>query len=284
MTATIEVRELSKSFGSMQAVKGISFTVAEGEMFGLLGPNGAGKTTTVRMLTGLVRPASGSAKVAGFDVQAERQQMLREIGVVFELPALYPRLSVEENLGFALALRGGRRASLEDAIARLGLEEYRHRPVRLLSKGWRQRTMIARALLSHPQVLFLDEPTSGLDPNAVQHLHDVLRSLRAEGVTMLLTTHDMVEAAELCDRVGILSHGELVALDTPARLIEGQQGREVRITWWEDGSLHEAAVPLADAEAPVLLGRVLGQHRVLQIETTGTLDDVYRRLTGGEEA
>lgn len=284
MTAAIESEELRKRFGQSTAVNCVSFTVAESELFGLLGPNGAGKTTMVRMLTGLVQPTSGRARVAGFDVQRQRQHMLREIGVVFELPALYPRLSVEENLSFALALRGAPRASLEDAIARLGLGSYRSRPVRSLSKGWRQRTMIARALLGHPKVLFLDEPTSGLDPSAVQHLHDVLRSLKADGVTVMLTTHDMVEAAELCDRVGILSRGDLVALDTPARLIEAQQGREVRITWWEDGGLRVAAVPLAQPSASLLLGRAFAQHKVLQVETTGTLDDVYRRLTGGQEA
>lgn len=284
MTPMIEVQGLSKQFGSARAVAGISFAVSEGEVFGLLGPNGAGKTTTMRMLTGLLRPTSGTAAVAGFDVERRRREMLSRIGVVFELPALYPRLSVEENLRLALSLRGAPHADLKDAIDRLGLQEYRHRQVRSLSKGWRQRTMLARAMLSHPKVLFLDEPTSGLDPNAVAHLHDVLRTLRAEGVTMFLTTHDMVEAAELCDRVGILSRGELVALDAPAALIERLQGRSVRLTWWEEGSLHQAAVPLSDSSTPAFLQRVLSQHRVLQIETTGTLDEVYRRLTGGQEA
>ena len=284
MPAMIEVEGLLKRFGQTAAVNDVSFDVAEGELFGLLGPNGAGKTTTVRMLTGLVRPTSGRASVAGCDVVHGRQAMLREIGVVFELPALYPRLSVEENLHLARALHGAPRTNVEDAIGRLGLEPYRQRQVRSLSKGWRQRTMVARALVSRPKVLFLDEPTSGLDPNAARLLHDVLRSLRQEGVTMLLTTHDMVEAAQLCDRVGILSQGKLVALDTPADLIAAQQGRRVRIRWWEGGSLREAAVPLDDAGAPELLLRVLSQHQVLQIETTGTLDDVYRRLTSGEEA
>jgi len=284
MTPMIEVEALKKRFGRSDAVAGISFSVAQGEVFGLLGPNGAGKTTTVRMLTGLLQPTSGRAAVAGCDVQRQRRAMLSRVGVVFELPALYPRLSVEENLALACALRGAPRQDLDDAVARLGLQDVRRRPVRALSKGWRQRAMIARALLGHPRVLFLDEPTSGLDPNAAAELHDVLRRLKAEGVTLLLTTHDMVEAAELCDRVGILSHGELAALGAPAALVDGLQGRQVRLVWWGDGELREATVPLADPATPAFVQQVLSQHRVLQMETTGTLDEVYRRLTAEEGA
>ncbi len=280
----IEVAGLRKEFGRATAVAGISFAVSEGEVFGLLGPNGAGKTTTVRMLTGLLQPTSGSATVAGCDVRRQRQRMLSSIGVVFELPALYPRLSVEENLRLSGSLRGLSRGDVLAAMERLGLTEQRRRPVRSLSKGWRQRTMIARAMLGQPKVLFLDEPTSGLDPNATAFLHDLLRSLRDEGVTIFLTTHDMVEAAELCDRVGILSRGELVALDAPAALVERLQGRSIRLTWWEAGSLREASIPLADPSTPAFLEEVLAQRRILQIETTGTLDDVYRNVTGGQEA
>ena len=280
----IEVAGLRKEFGRATAVAGISFAVSEGEVFGLLGPNGAGKTTTVRMLTGLLQPTSGSATVAGCDVRRQRQRMLSSIGVLFELPALYPRLSVEENLRLSGSLRGLSRGDVLAAMERLGLTEQRRRPVRSLSKGWRQRTMIARAMLGQPKVLFLDEPTSGLDPNATAFLHDLLRSLRDEGVTIFLTTHDMVEAAELCDRVGILSRGELVALDAPAALVERLQGRSIRLTWWEAGSLREASIPLADPSTPAFLEEVLAQRRILQIETTGTLDDVYRNVTGGQEA
>ncbi len=284
MTPMIEAEGLSKRFGGRTAVSGISFTVAEGEVFGLLGPNGAGKTTTVRMLTGLIRPTSGSAAVAGCDVQRRRRAMLAQVGVVFELPALYPRLSVEENLAFARALRGATQRDLEEAVARLGLGDVRRRQARTLSKGWRQRAMIARALLGRPRVLFLDEPTSGLDPNAAAELRDLLRSLRAEGVTLLLTTHDMVEAADLCDRVGILNRGELVALGAPAALVDGLQGRQVRLTFWGEGKLQEATVPLADPSTPGFVQEVLAHHRVLRMETTGTLDEVYRRLTAEGEA
>jgi ABC-2 type transport system ATP-binding protein len=281
--AMIDVAELTKNFGRATAVESLSFAVPAGEIFGLLGPNGAGKTTTVRMLTGLLRPTSGTAKVADFDVLRQRRQMLSSIGVAFELPALYPRLTVEENLRFAASLRGASHTALGAAVDRLGLQEHRRRQVRFLSKGWRQRAMIARAVIAQPKVLFLDEPTSGLDPNAAADLHDVLRSLRTEGATILLTTHDMVEAAELCDRVGILSQGRLVALDSPAALVERLQDRSVRLTWWEEGALREAAVPLAGPATPDLLRQVLSRHRVLQIETTGSLDEVYRRLTGGRE-
>ena len=283
MAAGVEVQGLERRFGDKAAVRGVSFSVAAGEVFGLLGPNGAGKTTTVRMLTGLLLPSAGRASVAGHDIVRERAAMLRAIGVVFELPALYPRLTVRENLALALALRAGARAEVDDVAARLGLTPQLGRPVGTLSKGWRQRAMIARALLGHPQVLFLDEPTSGLDPNAARDLHDALRALRAEGVTMLLTTHDMVEAADLCDRVGILSEGRLVALDTPAALVERLQGRSVRLRWWEEGELREGSLPLRDPGTPAQVGALLAGHRVLDIETTGSLEDVYRSLTGGRE-
>jgi ABC-2 type transport system ATP-binding protein len=283
MAWTVEAQGLSRRFGTADAVRDLTFSVGEGELFGLLGPNGAGKTTTLKMLTGLLRPTAGSARVAGLDVVRERRRMLAAIGVVFELPALYPRLTVRENLGLAQSLRRAARADLDAAVARLGLVEHLGRPVATLSKGWRQRTMIAKALIGRPRVLFLDEPTSGLDPNAAADLHAVLRELRSEGVTMILTTHDMVEAADLCDRVGIVRAGRLVAMDTPAALVERLQGRSVRLRWWDDGALREANLPLADSSTPSRLSEVLSRHRVLDVETTGSLDDVYRRLTGGKE-
>ncbi len=279
----IDVKHLSKTLGTTTIVNDLSFSVAQREVFGLLGPNGAGKTTTVRMLTGLLRPTSGTVTIAGYDIVQQRRQAVQTIGVVFELPALYPQLTVEENLHFAAAIRGGERAHVLHIIEQFGLQAYRRHEVRTLSKGWRQRTMLARALLASPRVLFLDEPTSGLDPHAAATLHQTLGAVRDAGVTILMTTHDMVEAATLCHRVGILNRGVLVALDVPSALVDRLPNRMVRVTWWESGQLRRASVSLSDPNTPAFLHNVLAHHRVLEMETTGTLDEVYRQLTTGQE-
>ncbi len=284
MMGMIDAAHLAKRIGPDALVQDLSFSVAAGEVFGLLGANGAGKTTTVRMLAGLLRPTSGTATIAGHDVVRERRAVVRSAGVVFELPALYPRLTVEENLRMAAALRGLPRLHISAALEQFDLQQYRHRAVRGLSKGWRQRTMLARALLGRPPVLFLDEPTSGLDPHAAAAVYDTLRALRHAGVAILLTTHDMVEAATLCDRVGILDRGTLVALDAPAALIDRLPHRTVRIHWWESGVLRQGEARLGDPGTMEFIQQIVAQHRVLQIETTGTLDDVYRRFTRRQEA
>lgn len=228
----IAVRELTKRYGEVVAVDRISFAVREGELFGFLGPNGAGKTTTVRMLTGIIRPDGGTALIKGFPAGSLKAKQLA--GVVPEMANPYNDLSGWENLMLMAALYGvprrEARARGERLLEALGLLERRDSLVRTYSKGMRQRLILGMALVSDPEVLFLDEPTSGLDVQSARLIREMLRSLKAEGKTIFLTTHDMDEANRLCDRVAIINKGRIVAIDAPERLrlaVRGRQSVEV---------------------------------------------------------
>jgi len=228
--AAVEVRELVKRYprSPVNAVDAISFGVERGEVFGLLGPNGAGKTTTVGVLTTRVRPTNGSALVGSVDVVRDPVLARSLLAVVPQRSNLDRALSIRHNLLFHAAYHGvpaderGRRADL--LLDQFGLRERASSKPDLISGGQAQRIMIARALMHDPQVLFLDEPTTGLDPAARLFVWDRLRELKGRGVTLLLTTHDMNEAAELADRVAIMDHGKLLAIDTPAALVESLPG------------------------------------------------------------
>jgi ABC-2 type transport system ATP-binding protein len=223
----IQVRELTRDYNGLRAVDGITFTVEAGELFGFLGPNGAGKTTTIKVLTGQLRPTSGTAQVAGCDVVEERQQLKPRIGVVFEVQNLYERLSARDNLVFAARLYGVPRGRVDQVLAQVGLTDRARDRIKEYSNGMKQRLLIARALLHEPEVLFLDEPTRGLDPNVAREIRSIVVDLARQGVTVFLTTHYMEEADQLCDRVAIIDRGIIVALDTPARLkaVHGEDGR-----------------------------------------------------------
>jgi ABC-2 type transport system ATP-binding protein len=238
----ISVRELRKSFGELEAVRGVSFDVAAGEVFGFLGPNGAGKTTTINMLCTLARPSGGSALVAGHDVVSERDSVRRHIGLVFQDPTLDGYLTAEQNLRMHAELYGvdskliaGR---MRQVLEMVGLWERRDATVLTFSGGMRRRLEIARGFLHSPRVLFLDEPTIGLDPQTRSSIWKYIRDLqRAEEITIFMTTHYMDEA-EFCDRIAIMDQGVIVVLDTPDTL-KAQVGAD-RITIHTDDD--EAAV------------------------------------------
>lgn len=224
----IDVRDISRRFRDFEAVKKVTFTVAAGEVFGFLGPNGAGKSTTINMLCTLLRPSSGHATIAGFDIVDERSEVRRNIGLVFQEPTLDDYLTADQNLRFhAYAYDVPRRLwqpRLEELLTLLELSDRRDDQVRYFSGGMKRRLEIARGLLHRPRVLFLDEPTLGLDPQTRHLIWDYIQQLRTlEGITIFLTTHYMDEA-ENCDRIAVIDHGELVALDTPERLRESVGG------------------------------------------------------------
>jgi ABC-2 type transport system ATP-binding protein len=221
---TIETHELSRGFGTLKAVDQITFSASAGELFGFLGPNGAGKTTTIRMLTGQLRPTSGSAKVAGYDVVTERTELKRRIGVVFEQQNLYEHMSAAENLAFIADLYGVSRKRGEEVLEQVGLAGRAREPVRRYSNGMKQRLLIARALIPRPMVLFLDEPTRGLDPAMARDIRNIIAGLARDGTTVFLTTHYMEEADRLCARVAVLERGRIVALDAPAALKAAHTG------------------------------------------------------------
>ncbi len=216
--SAIQVRELTRDYNGLRAVDGITFTVDAGEIFGFLGPNGAGKTTTIKVLTGQLRPTSGTAQVAGCDVVEERQCLKPKIGVVFEYQNLYERLSARDNLIFAARLYGVPKGRVEQVLAQVGLIARARDRLKNYSNGMKQRLLVARALLHEPEILFLDEPTRGLDPNVAREIRAIIAGLARQGVTVFLTTHYMEEADQLSDRVAIIDQGRIVAMDTPKRL------------------------------------------------------------------
>ncbi len=222
MNTVIEVEDLAKKYGDVEAVRGIGFSVGAGEIFGFLGPNGAGKTTTIKILCTLLQPTSGRARLAGMDVTTSPGDVRRRIGVIFQDPALDDRLTAEENLMLhAVAYRvprGERAGRIAEALRFVDLHERGKDLTRTFSGGMKRRLEIARGLIHRPEILFLDEPTTGLDPQTRARTWEVLRALRRDfGTTLFLTTHYMDEA-ENCDRIAVIDHGKIVALDTPAAL------------------------------------------------------------------
>jgi ABC-2 type transport system ATP-binding protein len=266
--SAVEVTDLVKLYkkNPKPAVDGLSFTVNRGEVFGLLGPNGAGKTTTVGVLTTRVMPNSGRAVVEGIDVIAEPTSARQILAVVPQRNNLDRSLNIRQNLLFHAAYHGVSRAErnrlADDILDRMGLAEKATDRIDYVSGGQAQRVMIARALMHKPKVLFLDEPTTGLDPQARLFVHDRVTELRDDGVTIVLTTHDMDEAAKLSDRVGIIDHGKLLALDTPAGLMRGLPGSStLTVTVNLDGRDGDQ---IADA-----LSNVDGVERVERISASG---------------
>jgi ABC-2 type transport system ATP-binding protein len=218
----IEVEGLTRRFGDFTAVDHISFIVGEGMVFGFLGPNGAGKSTAIRMLSTLLRPTEGHARVVGFDVVKQQSQVRQHIGLVAEKIILYDQLTAEENLTLFGRLNNLPEEQIKEAIdkwlGRLHMQAWRRNRVGTFSTGMKQRINVARALLHRPSVLFLDEPTLGLDPQTTHAIHEFILELKGEGITIVLTTHDMVEAETLCQRIAIIDQAKIVALDTTTNL------------------------------------------------------------------
>ena len=218
MNSIIQVEHLSKSYNGLPAVADVSFEVGQGEIFGMVGPNGAGKTTTIEMIEGLRVADSGQVRVFGLDPQRDQRTLAMRVGVQLQQAALPPRLRVREALELFASFYS-QSADPGELLERLGLTEKADSPVSKLSGGQRQRLFIALALLHKPELIFFDELTTGLDPQARRSMWDLVRQVREQGVTVFLTTHFMEEAERLCDRVLILDQGRLVALDTPAALV-----------------------------------------------------------------
>ena len=228
----IQVEKLFKSYGSVEALRGVSFTVEEGEVFGLLGPNGAGKTTTVEILEGMRTPDSGVARVCGLDPQKSGEKFKERIGAVLQSTSLPEKIRVREALDL-FANFYSHRANTEDLLKRFQLEEKRNAFYNTLSGGQKQRLALAMALVNDPQMVFLDEPTAGLDPQVRREIYAIIEELKVGKKTVLLTTHYIEEAERLCDRVAIIDHGKLIKIGTPRELKHASAGTtriEVRLS------------------------------------------------------
>jgi ABC-2 type transport system ATP-binding protein len=297
----IEVDDLVKSYGEVDAVRGVSFTVPPGEVFGLLGPNGAGKSTTINVLCTLAKPTSGAARVSGFDVVTQHDAVRRHIGLVFQDPTLDVQLTAEQNLRLHAELYsvdpGVIPARMDQMLQMVGLADRRDQPVLTFSGGMKRRLEIARGLMHSPRVLFLDEPTIGLDPQTRSSIWSYIRALQeAEGTTIFMTTHYM-EEAEFCDRIAIMDRGEIVVLDTPEALKGGVGADRVVLGTVDDdaalGALRgrfgieaavaEGAVTFHVENGEAFVPRLFGD---LDVAITSvavsrpTLDDVFMRHTG----
>jgi ABC-2 type transport system ATP-binding protein len=301
--AMIVVQDLVRRFGRSEAVQGVNFHVDEGEVFGFLGPNGAGKTTTINMLCTLLRPTSGRAAVNGFDIVRQRSAVRRSIGLVFQQATVDESLSATQNLRFHAFAYGVpadvREQRIHELLALVELWERRGGSVRTYSGGMTRRLEIARGLLHRPRILFLDEPTLGLDPQTRRRIWDYLAELRArERLTIFLTTHYMDEA-EHCDRIAVIDHGRIVALDTPNGLKSALGGDLITITT-ADGQVAASELRQRYGLAPVVADRTVSFHVPAgeaflpdfvrsfgpPLESISlrrpTLDDVFLHLTGRE--
>ena len=306
--SAIEVLDIRKRFGDFTAVDGVSFSVLPGEVFGLLGPNGAGKSTLIRMLTTLLPPTSGTARVAGFDVATQADGVRRSIGVIPQAMTSDTELSVEENLIIFSKLYGvpgaKRKKLIDELLASVDLTEWRDKQVMYLSGGMRRRVEIARGLVHEPKIFFLDEPTTGLDPVSRVAVWEMIKKIKEQrGLTVLLTTHYMDEADKLCDRIAIVDHGKLVALDSPLKLkasIPSQNAIEVSFSkvpgGWADKlktlphvqsvTNEEHVFRIATSDGPATTAALVALTTAegidvhsLAVKST-TLDDVFVHYTG----
>jgi ABC-2 type transport system ATP-binding protein len=273
----------------LRAVDGIDFAVHQGEVFGFLGPNGAGKTTTIRMLTGLVRPTSGSARILDFDLLKDATRIKKHIGVVPEASNLYDELTAIDNLVFSMQLYGvsrqERKARAEVLLEHFRLSEKRDTLFAKLSRGMKRALTIAAALAHRPPLVFLDEPTTGLDVMSARSLRQMIAGLRDEGVTIFLTTHYLEEAERLCDRIGIIVKGRIVALDTVGGLkASAQEKAVVEVTLADSDGLQEKRRFECDDDVEAAVLRALAEsngRRVLAVNTLRpSLEDVFVQLTG----
>jgi ABC-2 type transport system ATP-binding protein len=302
MTA-IEVKDLVKKYDSVTAVNGISLEVKSGEFFGFLGPNGAGKTTTIHILCTLLKPTSGSAKINGYDCVTQALQVRSSIGLVFQETTLDRELSVYENLLFNCYLYNLKKkvaeARIDEILEVSGLKDRKHHSILKLSGGMRRNLDIARGILHRPKILFLDEPTIGLDPQARIHIWDFINKLRKqEAMTVFLTTHYM-EEAEKCDRIGIIDHGRLIALGTPAELKRMIKGDVIHLRTTRDLEVEQLIqkqfqlstkrtpegifleVDSSEAFIPLLFKTFGDQIQAININRP-SLNDVFLHLTGRE--
>ena len=294
----IRIRNLVKKYGTLTAVDDLTLDINENEVFGLLGSNGAGKTTTIHMLATLLKPTSGTATVNGYDIVNQPAKVRASIGIVFQAPSSDDMLTGYENLHLHSMLysvpRHSRRKRIDEVLELVGLMERKHDQVKAYSGGMRRRLEIARGLLHKPKVMFLDEPTLGLDPASRENMWKYVQRLaKEEKVTIILTTHYMEEADMLCDRIGIIDKGRIVALDTPAKLKAGLGGDIIKIKTKDsidkvrhlnfvhkieqrDGFL-VLSVDNAKRDLPVLLAAIEAESAEF---ASPTLNDVFIQITG----
>jgi len=276
----ISVKDLSFSYTKRPFIENMSFDVGEGEIFGFLGPSGAGKSTLQKILTGLLTNYRGSVKVNGIEVKNHNNSFYEDIGVDFEFPSLYEKLTAKENLLFFASLYK-RSLDADEMLQSVGLLRDADKRVSEFSKGMKSRLNFIKALIHDPKLLFLDEPTSGLDPSNARQMKDIILRQKAMGKTILLTTHNMYDAAELCDRVAFIVDGSLRAMDAPRNLIMSKGASMIEFTYFEDGKEKRREVEISRTGEDELLQKLLKENRLLSIHSSEpTLNDIFVEITG----
>ena len=277
----IEINQLTVRFGKFVAVDDLTLTAEPGQIFGFLGPNGAGKTTTIRVLTGVLRPTTGRIRIAGHPIPAALQRVKPLCGYVPDTEDHFEELSGRDNLRIFAALYRLPKPRVDEALGRLELSEAADLAVSRYSKGMRKKLLIARELLHRPRVLFCDEPTANLDAHSTRVVRRLLSEVRAEGTTVFLTTHNMAEVEEICDRVAILSRGRLVDCDTPAAFMTRHAERRVRVERDVEGEQVREVFDQDDPDSRTALATVVADDPTVRIHSLDfRFEDVFRKLTG----
>lgn len=281
-TDSIIVDNIEYNYGDIQAVKGITFSVKEGEIFGFLGPNGAGKSTTIKMLTGQIYPKNGKITVLGLDITKKSGKVQAQIGICFERTNLYEQMSAIENLELFADLYGVKNFNADDLLTIVDLKGRGKDRVSSFSKGMKQRLMVARSLINKPKILFLDEPTEGLDPTSADNIRNVILKERQRGATIFLTTHDMLEADKLSDRVAFIDDGEIIALDTPYNLKQkyGKRSIKAQITT-EIGEIEDREISMDSENTAGEVHALFDKEKVVTIHSKeASLEDIFIQITG----
>lgn len=276
----ISVKNLSFSYTNRPFIGNMSFDVKKGEIFGFLGPSGAGKSTLQKILTGLLTDYQGSVKVNGIEVKKHNNSFYEDIGIDFEFPSLYEKLTARENLRFFASLYKKRRDA-DELLQSVGLLQDADKRVSDFSKGMKSRLNFVKTLIHDPRLLFLDEPTSGLDPSNARLMKDIILKQKAMGKTIVLTTHNMYDAAELCDRVAFIADGSLRALDTPRNLIMAKGASIIKYAYLQDGQEKQRVVAINRTGEDELLQKLLTENRLLSIHSSEpTLNEIFVEITG----
>lgn len=279
----IEVRNLYFSYTKTPFLKDINFSVNKGEIFGFLGPSGAGKSTLQKVLTGLCTNYQGTARILGADSKKHGKDFYEKIGVDFEFPSLFEKLTARENLEYFASLYSGDKRNVDELLKEVGLYEHRDKKVAAFSKGMKSRLNFIKSLIHDPQILFLDEPTSGLDPNNAKIMKDMIRKEREKGKTIIITTHNMQDATELCDRVVFIVDGQMKALDTPHNFIMKRGAARVTYSYMENGKEQIKTSILSEISRDTLFKKLIEENRITSIHSTEpTLSEIFMELTGAQ--
>ncbi|WP_058301750.1 ABC transporter ATP-binding protein [Gorillibacterium timonense] len=280
MSAILSMQAVRKEFKTHVALQNVTFQVKEGEIFGFLGPSGAGKTTTIKLLTGQLRATSGEVQVIGEREEGSIRRLSSRIGLLSDTSGLYERMSVFDNLALFADIHGVNRSEIPELLEKVGMAEHMKQEAKKLSRGMKQRLMLARSILHKPALLFLDEPTSSLDPGNTLEIHKLLRKLNKEGTTIFLTTHNMEEADKLCDRVAFLNAGEVVELGVPGELKLKYSDRSVKVVL--DGIPEPIYIP-SNAEGGSKLQDWMASGKVKAVHSMEpNLETIFLNLTGRE--